>query len=142
MHSRARCFIYHPETDSILLISRFKDNQHYWTVPGGAVLAGETAQAAVAREVADELGLRLAVHTLRVLTHVIRRGDPETYFTCDLPTAKSFAIQAVESARDAPDNRAQPEWVPRTEVVTRLPYLTAVAQLASQRLRPNDYSRS
>jgi 8-oxo-dGTP diphosphatase len=35
------------------------DGQEYWTLPGGGIQPGETAEQAVMREVAEETGLEL-----------------------------------------------------------------------------------
>lgn len=45
---------------AVLLVKRARaPYRHYWTLPGGRMEAGESAQACARREVAEELGLEL-----------------------------------------------------------------------------------
>lgn len=63
--------------DEVLLIQRaYAPYQHLWTLPGGRVDAGETAEQCATREIGEELGL--AVTRLRpVLVQSLRsaKGD-------------------------------------------------------------------
>lgn len=52
------------ERDGRWLVQQRPPGKHLagtWEFPGGKVVAGETAQAAVVREVGEELGLRVAI---------------------------------------------------------------------------------
>lgn len=131
MRPCARCFIYNPQADAVLLIERFKEEAHYWTVPGGGVLSGETPAAGVQRELAEELEMTLNVKQLRVLVRAVRQGNPETYFAYDLEDPQACRVHAVELARSTDTNRYEPKWVPRTELVAKLPYLDGIVQEAA-----------
>lgn len=134
MRPRARCFLYHAATDSVLLITRFKDGQHYWTVPGGAVLTDETAAETVQRELLAELRLHLTPGQLRLLAETVRHGDPETYFVAELAMDQPLTIHSVELNQERANNWYQPQWVSRDSLVTKLPYLNAIARLATAQL--------
>jgi 8-oxo-dGTP diphosphatase len=50
------------DQERILLVRRGREpGRGQWSIPGGRVEAGETAQQALVREVAEETGLRVAV---------------------------------------------------------------------------------
>lgn len=44
--------------DSLVLVRHEKDGRTYWLLPGGGVEGGETMEAALRRELAEECGLR------------------------------------------------------------------------------------
>jgi mutator protein MutT len=88
--------------ESKILISRRFDDVHLpglWEFPGGKVLPGESLQAALIREIREELGVDVAVHnevlttehqypTKTVQLHFfncsIRSGEPQIIEVADL----------------------------------------------------------
>ncbi len=52
------------EDDSLLLVEHEKLNERYWLLPGGGMRVGETAEDALAREVAEETSVRVDVGRL------------------------------------------------------------------------------
>ncbi|WP_024746368.1 NUDIX domain-containing protein [Levilactobacillus namurensis] len=133
MRSCARCFVHDCQTDTILLVERFKDRRHYWTVPGGGILAGETPAKTVQRELDEELLFQVQTDQLELLTRVVRLGQPETYFVADEQVTPELSVHSVELARSTATNRYQPQWVPRQDVPAKLPYLADVARLVVER---------
>ena len=90
MRERAAAVI---ERDALLLMVRHRarsstgrhDGAEYLTLPGGGVEAGETPADAVAREVAEEVGLRVVGATyLRRVEHVEDRGGATSLFRVEV----------------------------------------------------------
>jgi 8-oxo-dGTP diphosphatase len=53
--------------DNKILISKRKSNQNfanYWEFPGGKIESGESGEAAVVREISEELGIKIEVKSL------------------------------------------------------------------------------
>jgi 8-oxo-dGTP diphosphatase len=62
--------------ESVLIVkSRKPAHGGAWSLPGGHIEAGETAQAAVAREVMEETGVAIRLGALVDVVDVIRRGS-------------------------------------------------------------------
>jgi 8-oxo-dGTP diphosphatase len=59
MKLRVRAIIL--QGNSLLLIHRVKGERVYWVFPGGGVEMGESIQDAMAREVQEELGVKVSV---------------------------------------------------------------------------------
>lgn len=63
-HARVRSAVVLVSDNSLCLIKRVRNGQTYYLFPGGTVEAGETPEAAAAREAFEELGLEVAVGRL------------------------------------------------------------------------------
>lgn len=106
----ARALVIHG--DKILLIERWRDGLHYFSVPGGGIEPDETPLQTVVRELAEETGCEIAVdRKLYVLTlgdgtkHHIFLGN---YLSGEphLPSDSPEAIHGNEN------NRFKPCWLP------------------------------
>ena len=66
----------HDADGRLLLIQRLRPPEAgSWGLPGGKVDFGERAEAAVVREIAEELGVRIALNGLACLTETILSDD-------------------------------------------------------------------
>lgn len=95
----------------ILLIERWRDNKHYFTVPGGHIEPGETLEMALVREIREEASIEIA--PLREVFTLIG-GDPEHHiFLCEYvsgtPRISPDSEEAVSN--ELGKNIYQPKWV-------------------------------
>lgn len=66
----------HDADGRLLLIQRLKEPEAgAWGLPGGKIDFGEPVQQAVVREIAEELGVTIALERLACLTETIDAGD-------------------------------------------------------------------
>ncbi|GGM29150.1 hypothetical protein GCM10011608_12310 [Micromonospora sonchi] len=95
------------------------DGQEYWTLPGGGIGVGETAEDAVRREVVEEVGLRpVAVRYLLDVPY------PSGLTSC-------FAVQVADGEPRLGDDRLPcdcpamvgVDWVPLPQLQTETPGL-------------------
>lgn len=84
MNARSRVVLV--REGQVALMRRARDGQDYYVFPGGGIEAGETAEAAAAREVWEELGacVRACVRVDRLLAVVTVRGVPTYFFLARL----------------------------------------------------------
>jgi len=94
----------------LLMVQRGRDpGAGQWSVPGGRVEPGETPRQAVARELAEETGVRAECEAL--LGSVERRGPDHHFVILD------YRMRVVSSEEPvAGDDAAEVAWVPLTDV--------------------------
>jgi 8-oxo-dGTP pyrophosphatase MutT (NUDIX family) len=112
--STARGIVIH--NNHILLIERWRDTLHYFTVPGGRVEPGETLEMALVRELLEEASIEVAP-LKEVFTLV--GGDPEHHiFLCEYvsgePELQADSEEAADNALGK--NKYHPRWVPLNDL--------------------------
>jgi 8-oxo-dGTP diphosphatase len=94
--------VVHDERGRLLVVRRGRaPNRGLWSVPGGRVEPGETEQAAVVREVAEETGLVVAAGPL--LGRVRIPGDGVVFTVADFACSPTPPDQAPVAGDDAAD---------------------------------------
>ena len=115
------CLLRHRQ---VLLIQRARPPwEGAWTLPGGRLEAGETAEACAIRELAEELGL--AVEGLRPLARLVLGGERK--FRLQVFATGTFEGEIVPS-----DEIAAWRWIRRGEerALPTTPHLGEVLELA------------
>lgn len=102
----------------LILMERWRDGLHYFSIPGGGVEPGETPEEAAIRELYEELGIRVAVDRK---VYEMRTDDALHHiFLCAYnggePALHPASPEAAEHA--AGDNRFRPRWVKVDELAT------------------------
>ncbi|GHJ46777.1 hypothetical protein Cs7R123_41190 [Catellatospora sp. TT07R-123] len=89
------------------------DGVEYWTLPGGGIAAGESAQDAVVREVAEEVGLTAV--SVRHLADMPFPSGPTTVFAVEVAPGEPV-LGAEDYGCDCP-MMVGLDWVPLPGVV-------------------------
>ena len=119
------------EGDKIALIKRTKDGTVYYTLPGGHVEPSETLDAALRREVAEELSVQV-IEARPVFYEPAQAGFPEqTLYLCRVD---SKAIQLHALADETYQNQQgmntyEPGWYPTSQLAV-LPLRSPLVQTA------------
>lgn len=104
----------------ILLMERWRGEDHYFSIPGGGIEVGETAEQAAVREIMEETGV-----TAKVVKPVCiaKYGERQHYFfLCEYITGEPhLPPESEEASRPAENNRYLPRWVSIEEAAT-LPF--------------------
>lgn len=98
------------EGDRVALIRRTRPGEEYYVFPGGGVEAGETPEAAAAREAYEELGGRVRIGGLAAL---VRYGDREQRYYRATAIGGAFGSGTGEELgdADAASGGYAPAWV-------------------------------
>ncbi len=103
--------------DQILLIQRGKaPRKGMWTLPGGAIELGETAKAAVRREIMEECGIDVSIQKVLDVVDIIEQDDENNvqfhYVIIEFWT--TYQSGTLRAGSDA----AQARWVTAAELDT------------------------
>lgn len=116
---RVRVGVVLVEDDSVLMVEQGKGHIGYWLLPGGGLERGETLEAAAAREVDEELGMRIEVVRWLYLVEVLA------------PDGRRHALNVVCLGRRL-GNEAP---VPRDPAIRRAAWVP-ISELTPMDLRP------
>ena len=101
--------------DDVLMIKRGgPPHQGRWSVPGGSVEVGETVEAAVAREVLEETGVRVRAVKV-VLVHDLIERDPKGRVRFHYAIA-DILCEYVEGAPMPASDVVNARWIPVREL--------------------------
>jgi ADP-ribose pyrophosphatase YjhB (NUDIX family) len=130
MAKAARAIIF--KDNKILIMHRNRHGTEYYTLVGGRINEGETAEQAVAREVREETGLKVTHARLVFIENHPAPYDEQDIFLCEVESNDSIALQ--DSSEEALMNRVgmnihTPQWID-TQVFPKLPFNTIQLQKA------------
>lgn len=92
----------------ILLIRRTKPNEEYYTLPGGTVETGEGLDAAMRREIKEELSI---VANIKKLPLEVKSSEREDYYFLVESVIGKIVLGGPEAERMSAINRYKFEWV-------------------------------
>lgn len=129
MTDRVRAVLVTPGLD-LLTIKRIRPGQDpYWVLPGGGVEVGEDLEAALARELREEIAATADVHSL---LYVLERGGERQY----------FYLARVHSWSADPGDRTGPEFADPARGEYRLETVPLTAEaLMAMDLKPGELAK-
>lgn len=104
----------------LLLMERWRPGFHYFSIPGGGIESGETAEQTVAREIAEETSLQVKVK--RQVLEMRDGGFSHKIFLCEYLSGEPHLPMDAPEASHGPKNRFKPAWVP-VDDLPRLPFI-------------------
>jgi 8-oxo-dGTP pyrophosphatase MutT (NUDIX family) len=99
------------ENGRLAMIERHRQGQHYFTFPGGHVDPGETPERAAAREVEEELGLRVSI--IKLLAEIWWQEKPQYYYLAETVSGTFGTGRGKEILHPHPEKGSYvPVWLP------------------------------
>jgi len=99
----------------LLLMERWRPGLHYFSIPGGGIEPGETAEETVVREIAEETTLVVTVER-----QVLEMRDSDTVhkiYLCQYVAGEpQLLADSPEALLSTADNLFSPRWVPVDEL--------------------------
>ncbi len=132
MRIRAGCILI--EDNKLALIERHRGDRHYFSFPGGGVDKGESYEQAAAREMEEELGLRVKV--LRKVADVHFQGNLQVYFLVEKIGGEFGTGTGEEFGEFNPVHGSyQPIWMELSEVLNNNVLPRELAELTVQSVK-------
>lgn len=115
--------------EKLLMVKNYGDNGSYYTLPGGAVEAGETLQEAAIREAKEETGLDVSIGGLFSVSEDFfeERGHHAVFFIFE------GQVLGGEITIAFPEEIEEVKWMPIQEAVQYL----YIPEKAEERVRAN-----
>jgi 8-oxo-dGTP diphosphatase len=110
----ARCIVLHD--DKLLLIERWRDGLHYYSVPGGGIEPGETPEQTVVRELAEETGCVVAVERKLYLLQLSDDTEHHIFLGRYISGEPGLPDDSPEALHQHENNRFEPCWLPVAEL--------------------------
>jgi 8-oxo-dGTP pyrophosphatase MutT (NUDIX family) len=108
--------------DKILLIERWRDNLHYFSIPGGGIEPGETSERTAVREIAEETSCLV---TIERPLYVLKAGHHDHHiYLCQYRSGEPhLPADSPEALENDPNNRFAPIWLPLKDLRADLFYI-------------------
>ncbi len=101
--------------DQVLLMERWRDGRHYYSIPGGGIEAGETPEAAAQRELVEEMGVYIVPE--RPLYKVFMDHTEHIIFLAEyLSGEPKLQAGSQEWLKQDKRNRFKPVWIPKADI--------------------------
>jgi 8-oxo-dGTP diphosphatase len=108
----ARAIVLH--NDNLLLIERWRDKLHYYSVPGGGIESNETPEQTAIRELAEETGCVIALDRKLYLLRLADGTEHHIFLGRYVSGEPSLPDDSPEALEQTEHNRFQPCWLPLT----------------------------
>ncbi len=106
--------------DHLLVMKRNKFGHEYYSLVGGGIDMGETAEQSLYREVAEETGISIANHRLVIVEDAGSMYGIQHIYQCDYVSGEpALAPDSAEALiQAAGQNLFQPMWLPLADLPT------------------------